>query len=108
MHSSADYVHSINKTGVISPRYNVRITDFEKWVVKLLPSRQFGYIVLTTSSGIMDHEEARRKHVAGKILGWVLSTPKDWCNTDVGLSVSSTKLLALRVRHWYRAMHGLS
>lgn len=58
---------SLNKTGVISPRYNVRISDFEKWVVKLLPSRQFGYIVLTTSSGIMDHEEARRKHVAGKV-----------------------------------------
>ncbi|MCJ1355436.1 MAG: 40S ribosomal protein S22 [Icmadophila ericetorum] len=60
----------LNKTGVISPRYNVRITDFEKWIVKLLPSRQFGYIVLTTSSGIMDHEEARRKHVAGKIIGF--------------------------------------
>jgi len=60
----------LNKTGVISPRYNVRITDFEKWVVKLLPSRQFGYIVLTTSAGIMDHEEARRKHVAGKIIGF--------------------------------------
>ncbi len=58
---------SINKTGVISPRYNVRIADFEKWVVKLLPSRQFGYVVLTTSAGIMDHEEARRKHVAGKV-----------------------------------------
>ena len=60
----------LNKTGVISPRYNVRIADFEKWVVKLLPSRQFGYIVLTTSAGIMDHEEARRKHVAGKIIGF--------------------------------------
>lgn len=66
---TADVWDSINKTGVISPRYNVRITDFEKWVVKLLPSRQFGYIVLTTSAGIMDHEEARRKHVAGKIIG---------------------------------------
>ena len=64
------FVFSINKTGVISPRFNVRVTDFEKWVVKLLPSRQFGYIVLTTSAGIMDHEEARRKHVAGKILGF--------------------------------------
>jgi len=41
----------------------------EKWIVKLLPSRQFGYIVLTTSAGIMDHEEARRKHVSGKIIG---------------------------------------
>lgn len=64
------YLSRINKTGVISPRYNVRIADFEKWVVKLLPSRQFGFIVLTTSSGIMDHEEARRKHVAGKIIGF--------------------------------------
>ncbi|KAB8299803.1 putative 40s ribosomal protein s22 protein [Botrytis fragariae] len=60
----------LNKTGVISPRYNVKIEDFEKWVVKLLPSRQFGHIVLTTSAGIMDHEEARRKHVAGKVLGF--------------------------------------
>merc|ERR1712137_943438 len=51
----------INKTGVISPRYNVQLRDMEKWVVKLLPSRQFGFIVLTTSAGIMDHEEARRK-----------------------------------------------
>lgn len=28
------------------------------------------YVVLTTSSGIMDHEEARRKHTGGKILGF--------------------------------------
>ncbi|TVY36795.1 40S ribosomal protein [Lachnellula occidentalis] len=60
----------LNKTGVISPRFNVRLGDLEKWVVKLLPSRQFGYIVMTTSAGIMDHEEARRKHVAGKIIGF--------------------------------------
>jgi len=26
--------------------------------------------VLTTSGGIMDHEEARRKHLGGKILGF--------------------------------------
>uniref|UniRef100_A0A060SZP7 ARAD1C02310p n=1 Tax=Blastobotrys adeninivorans TaxID=409370 RepID=A0A060SZP7_BLAAD len=61
----------LNKCGVISPRFNVRIGDVEKWVTNLLPSRQFGYIILTTSAGIMDHEEARRKHVAGKILGFV-------------------------------------
>jgi len=60
----------INKTGCISPRYNVRLNEMEKWVVKLLPARQFGFIVLTTSAGIMDHEEARRKHVSGKIIGF--------------------------------------
>ncbi|KAM0713590.1 hypothetical protein Q7P37_010552 [Cladosporium fusiforme] len=60
----------LNKTGVISPRYNVQLKDMEQWVQKLLPARQFGFVVLTTSAGIMDHEEARRKHVAGKILGF--------------------------------------
>uniref|UniRef100_H2YZQ2 Small ribosomal subunit protein uS8 n=1 Tax=Ciona savignyi TaxID=51511 RepID=H2YZQ2_CIOSA len=60
----------LNKCGVISPRFDVAIRDLEKWTTNLLPSRQFGFIVLTTSSGIMDHEEARRKHTGGKILGF--------------------------------------
>jgi small subunit ribosomal protein S15Ae len=62
--------HSLNKCGVISPRFNVRLSELEKWVVRLLPARQFGFVVLTTSAGIMDHEEARRKHAAGKVLGF--------------------------------------
>ncbi|CAO2582961.1 40S ribosomal protein S15a [Lemmus lemmus] len=55
---------------VISPRFDVQLKDLEKWQNNLLPSRQFGFIVLTTSAGIMDHEEARRKHTGGKILGF--------------------------------------
>jgi len=68
--SVTDKFFSLNKCGVISPRYNVRLNELEKWVVKLLPARQFGYVILTTSAGIMDQEEARRKHVAGKIIGF--------------------------------------
>eukprot|EP00163_Fabomonas_tropica_P015357 TRINITY_DN28142_c0_g1_i1.p2 TRINITY_DN28142_c0_g1~~TRINITY_DN28142_c0_g1_i1.p2 ORF type:complete len:131 (+),score=38.23 TRINITY_DN28142_c0_g1_i1:39-431(+) len=60
----------INKCGVISPRFNIPLSQLEKWTSQLLPSRQFGYVMLTTSAGIMDHEEARRKHVGGKILGY--------------------------------------
>ncbi|CAG8457134.1 16707_t:CDS:2 [Acaulospora morrowiae] len=60
----------LNKCGVISPRFNVKIEDIEKWINNLLPSRQFGHLVLTTSAGIMDHNEARRKHTGGKIIGF--------------------------------------
>merc|ERR1712137_220616 len=60
----------LNKCGVISPRFDVPIGNIEKWTNDLLPSRQFGFVVLTTSAGIMDHEEAKRKHVGGKILGF--------------------------------------
>ncbi|KAK9812025.1 hypothetical protein WJX73_009778 [Symbiochloris irregularis] len=60
----------INKCGVISPRYNISHNDIEAWVARLLPSRLFGKIVLTTSGGIMDHDEARRKKVGGKVIGF--------------------------------------
>ncbi|KAI5968785.1 RPS14B [Candida margitis] len=56
----------LNKCGVISPRFNVKIGDIERWTDNLLPARQFGYVILTTSAGIMDHEEARRKHVSDR------------------------------------------
>uniref|UniRef100_A0A7S0ZEL2 30S ribosomal protein S8, chloroplastic n=1 Tax=Timspurckia oligopyrenoides TaxID=708627 RepID=A0A7S0ZEL2_9RHOD len=60
----------LNKTRAISPRYDVSVDEIEKWTNFLLPSRQFGKVVLTTSMGIMDHEEARRKHTGGKLLGF--------------------------------------
>jgi small subunit ribosomal protein S15Ae len=60
----------INKCGVVTPRFDVGLNDVERWINTLLPSRQFGFLVLTTAEGIMDHEEARKRHVAGKILGF--------------------------------------
>ena len=46
------------------------LQDIEQWVQNVLPARGFGHIVLTTTFGIMDHEEARRKKTGGKILGF--------------------------------------
>lgn len=60
----------LNKCAVISPRFDIKLSDMEQWASRLLPSRQFGFVVLTTSYGIMDHEEAKRKHTGGKILGY--------------------------------------
>jgi len=60
----------LNKCGVISPRFDVKLSEIDKWMERLLPSRQFGFVVLTTSMGLMDHEEAKRKHVGGKVVGF--------------------------------------
>jgi len=65
-----ELIGRINKCGVISPRFDVSVAGIEQLASDLLPSRQFGHIVLTTTYGIMDHEEARRKHVGGKIVGF--------------------------------------
>lgn len=60
----------LNKCGAICPRFDVTADGFEKWIKNILPSRQFGYLVLTTSLGIMDHEEARDRNTGGKVLGF--------------------------------------
>jgi len=60
----------INKCGTISPRFDIKLPQVENWLNNILPSRQFGYLILSTTYGIMDHEEARKKHTGGKILGF--------------------------------------
>ena len=60
----------INKCGVISPRFDVPLGHVERWCNMILPSRQFGYLVLTTTFGIMDHHQAQHKHTGGKIVGF--------------------------------------
>jgi hypothetical protein len=52
-----ELIGRLNKCGVISPRFDLKLGSIEQWTNNLLPSRQFGYIVMTTSLGIMDHEE---------------------------------------------------
>nr|XP_055120236.1 40S ribosomal protein S15a-like [Symphalangus syndactylus] len=48
----------LHKCGVIGPRFDVQLKNLETWQNNLLPSHQFGFIVLITTAGIMDHEEA--------------------------------------------------
>jgi len=60
----------INKCGVISPRFDVTLDKIEQLASDILPSRQFGHLVMTTTYGMLVHEEARRKHTGGKIVGF--------------------------------------
>jgi len=59
----------LNKCVAICPRFDVQLNELEQLQSKLLPSRQFGFVVLTTDKGILDHEEARKKNAGGKVLG---------------------------------------
>ena len=38
----------LNKTGVISPRFNVQVPQIESWVNLLLPARSFGKLILVS------------------------------------------------------------
>ena len=60
----------INKCGVISPRFDISFGQIDEWADYLLPSRQFGVLVLSTTYGIMDHVQAKKKRTGGKIIGY--------------------------------------
>lgn len=64
-------LHTINNCGAISPRTPVRVSELEKWEKRYLPAQGFGLLLLTTSAGILTHEEARKKGLGGKLVAFV-------------------------------------
>ncbi len=63
--------NSINKCNAIKPRYNVKLSDFEKFEKRYLPAKGFGMIVISTNKGIMTLEEAAKKKLGGRLLAFV-------------------------------------
>lgn len=61
----------VNDCNVIKPRYSVKVDDFEKWEKRFLPAKGFGILILSTTKGVMTHEQAKKQHMGGKLLTYV-------------------------------------
>ncbi|NLX48537.1 MAG: 30S ribosomal protein S8 [Methanospirillum sp.] len=61
----------INRCGVITPRYSVGLDELEYWETRFLPAKNFGVLILTTSQGVLTHEQAREIGIGGELLGYV-------------------------------------
>ncbi|MDH5806543.1 MAG: 30S ribosomal protein S8 [Candidatus Verstraetearchaeota archaeon] len=61
----------INKCGVIKPRFSVSYKEIDKWIQKLLPGKDLGILILTTSKGLMTHKEALVNKIGGQLLAYV-------------------------------------
>lgn len=61
----------INRCGAIKPHYSVRVANFEDWEKQFLPGKNFGTLILTTSSGVKSQYEARDENVGGQLLAYV-------------------------------------
>ena len=66
-----ELIGAINKCGVIKPRHSVKRLEFDKWESRYLPARDFGLLILTTNQGVMDHFEAKKERVGGRLLAYV-------------------------------------
>ncbi len=64
-------VGRINKCGAIKPRFSFKKNELDKWVRHFLPARGMGVLVVSTSQGIMSHQEAMEKGLGGILLAYV-------------------------------------
>lgn len=62
---------NINNCGVIKPRYAVKTRDVEKFESRYLPAQDFGVLILTTTGGVVSHNQAKKMGVGGKLLAYV-------------------------------------
>ena len=63
-----ELIGAINRCGIIKPRHSVRRAEFEKWESRYLPARDLGLLILTTNQGVMNHYDAKKERVGGRLL----------------------------------------
>ena len=61
----------INKCGAIKPRFPIKAREFEAWEKQFLPSRDIGVLVVSTSKGVLSHQEAKKTKIGGRLLAFV-------------------------------------
>lgn len=64
-------IKKVNECKAIKPRFNVSVDKIEKYVRRFLPSRDFGYIIISTSRGLITHNEAVEKNIGGSLVAYV-------------------------------------
>ena len=62
---------AINRCAAIKPRQSVKRQDFENWESRFLPAQDFGLLILSTSTGVMNHFDAKDARIGGKLLAYV-------------------------------------
>ena len=60
----------LNASGVIKPRFAVKIDDFEKFEKRFLPAKGFGIIIVSTNKSLLTHNDAKEQNVGGRLISY--------------------------------------
>jgi small subunit ribosomal protein S8 len=61
----------INKVGVITPRFKVKVADYEKYEKRFLPAMGFGMLFVSTNKGLMTNTKAKEMNLGGTLVCFV-------------------------------------
>jgi len=54
----------------IKPRFTVNKNNIEKYIRRFLPARDFGYVIISTSKGLMTHIDAKENKIGGSLIAY--------------------------------------
>lgn len=60
----------VSKCGSIKPRFTINKKTLEKYIRRFLPARNFGFVIVSTSKGLMTHHEARENKIGGSLIAY--------------------------------------
>lgn len=60
----------LNECRAVKPRFDAQVKDINKYIRRYLPARNFGILILSTSSGLITHEEAFEKNIGGSLIAY--------------------------------------
>jgi len=63
-------ISEINECRAIKPRFSVNKKNLEKYIRRFLPSRNMGYVIVSTNKGIVTHQKARENEVGGSLIAY--------------------------------------
>jgi small subunit ribosomal protein S8 len=62
---------TVNNCGVIKPRFSIKRDELERWESRYLPAQDIGILVISTTSGVMSNNEAKKKGTGGRALAFI-------------------------------------
>jgi small subunit ribosomal protein S8 len=63
-------IKDIVECKAIKPRYTLGKADIDKYIRRFLPSRNVGFVIISTSKGLMLHNEAIENKIGGSLIAY--------------------------------------
>ena len=60
----------LNACKAVKPRFYVKMDNIEKYLRRYLPSRNFGFLIISTNKGLLDQEQAYENKQGGALIAY--------------------------------------
>lgn len=63
-------IGKLNGCNAIKPRFMVKSDEIEKYLLRYLPAKNLGVLIVSTSQGLMTHQTAMDKNIGGSLIAY--------------------------------------